>query len=315
MLQMHNMQDYYAYMLDLAEVRTFLAVAESGSVNRAARLLNLSQPAVSRQVQRLEAQLGAPLLDRRTKPPALTPAGRAALEACRALVRAARDLEAATAAGAGPAGELALGVTTPVSDLVLVDPLDAVRTAFPAVALRLASGFSRPLVEAVRAGALDAAVVQMPAGETPAGLAARRLGAERLVVVAAARGGPRHVRSLADLAPFRWVVNPDGCGVRARLERALVAAGAPFRLAVETHGADLQLSLVARGAGLGLVPERALAGSPLAGQVRRLSVPGYDVTLDVLSVRGRPPVSLLPVIERFEAAVEARLAGRATRTR
>ncbi len=303
-------------MLDLAEVRTFVAVAEAGSVNRAARLLNLSQPAVSRQVQRLEAQLGATLLDRRTKPPVLTPAGRAALEACRALVRAARDLESAAAAGTGPSGELRLGVATPVGDLALIEPLDAVRTAFPEVVLRLVAGWSRPLVEAVRAGALDAALVQLPAGEAaPAGLESRRLGEERLVVVAGRDAGPGRVRALADLADARWVVNPEGCGVRARLERTLVAAGVPFRIAVEAHGYDLQLSLIARGVGLGVVPQRRLATSRLAGRLRRLAVPGYDVALDILSVRGRPPVTLLPALDRFEAAVLARLAGPATVSR
>jgi DNA-binding transcriptional LysR family regulator len=77
-------------------VRTFVAVVEAGSVSRAARELHLTQPAVTRRVQRLEQAVGAPLIDRRKRPFALTDVGRAAVERCRRLLSATHELKALT---------------------------------------------------------------------------------------------------------------------------------------------------------------------------------------------------------------------------
>ena len=60
--------------------------------------------------------------------------------------------------------------------------------------------------------------------------------------------------TLKDLAAVPWVLSQNGCGMRSTLRRALESQGLPFNVGVEASGADLQLSLVARGAGIGLVP-------------------------------------------------------------
>jgi DNA-binding transcriptional LysR family regulator len=97
--------------------------------------------------------------------------------------------------------------------------------------------------------------VMMPSGfAPPETLQATRLVFLPIVVVAArALGLPDTPVTLADLARYEWVLNQDGCGMRSVLRRAIEAAGVPFNVAVEAYGSELQLSLVARGLGIGLV--------------------------------------------------------------
>jgi DNA-binding MarR family transcriptional regulator len=93
--------------MNLADLKAFVAVAETGSVNRAALRLNLTQPAITRRVQNFEAALGGKaLLDRSSKPPTLTPAGRQVLEYCRRVLAAVGELERTTLETGEPAGEL-----------------------------------------------------------------------------------------------------------------------------------------------------------------------------------------------------------------
>jgi DNA-binding transcriptional LysR family regulator len=96
--------------MNLFDIEAFVAVVETGSVNRAALRLNLTQPAVTRRIQSFEATVGgAALLDRRAKPPVLTPAGRRVLEGCRQVLKAVTELRA-TASSGEPSGELRLGI-------------------------------------------------------------------------------------------------------------------------------------------------------------------------------------------------------------
>ena len=94
MLHMNSGHDWYAAEA-FDDIRAFAAVAEARPVSRAARELHLTQPAVSRRVQRLEAAIGAVLCDRRRRPFILTVAGRAALERCRRVLHAVRDVRSA----------------------------------------------------------------------------------------------------------------------------------------------------------------------------------------------------------------------------
>ena len=267
-------------------MRAFVAVAEARSVSRAAHELHLTQPAVSRRVQRLEAALGAVLCDRRRRPLTLTAAGRAALERCRRVLHAVRDVRSATGGDDPLAREIRVGVAHALTEVTLTEPVDGLRRAFPRVSLSLGTGWSHDLLERVRAGALDAAVILLPDGERlPAGLDATRLG-------------------------HGWVLNPEGCAARALLQRALHGAGVRLRVAVETYTYDLQLALVARHRGLGLVPARILARSPLRARLRVRRVRGLDFPLTIWAVRRETTLDLVPVFRALDRALIERLSGR-----
>jgi DNA-binding transcriptional LysR family regulator len=137
-------------------------------------------------------------------------------------------------------------------------------------------------------GQLDAAVVaEKP--ERPLDVAhATPLGTERVLVVVPP-GSPLPDRiAVADLAGQRWVINPDGCGFRAQLDRALANRGAPVEVVAETWGAGLQLALIARGIGIGLIPERLLVGSPWRDSVRVVTVDDFAPALTAWMVTGGP---------------------------
>jgi DNA-binding transcriptional LysR family regulator len=97
--------------MELQQLRALLFVADTGSVTEAARRLLLTQPAVTRQIQALEAELGGALFDRTTKPLLPTPLGQAAVAQARRIFQISDDLRALVRRSGGiPTGELRLGV-------------------------------------------------------------------------------------------------------------------------------------------------------------------------------------------------------------
>lgn len=141
------------------------------------------------------------------------------------------------------------------------------------------------------------------------------MGHERLVVVAPRRGHPLRVHRITDLAGVNWVLNPEGCGARAALQRALLRANVNMRVAVETYNYELQLSLVARKRGLSLVPARILARSRLRSRLRALHVRGLDFRLTIWTVRGQPTTGLDAVLAELNRELIEKLSGSRRRTR
>lgn len=285
-------------------LRTLVAVGESGSINRASHRLRVSQPTVTRRIQRLERGLGVVLLDRRTKPLALTSGGRRVLERARDALAALDALRTAGADDDAVPPEFRLGVAHSLADVALAAPAEELCRAHPRMALRIVTGWSRGLLEQLAAGALDAAVVQLAAGaRLPAPLAGELLASEPLVLVAPRRLRLPRVLTLADAARQSWVLNPGGCGGRTALEQALARGGAPLRVAVETYGLELQLSLVARGVGLGLLPRRVLTRSRLRSRVMTVRLRGHAFGAAVWLAHGRLAPALAPVVRLIAASV------------
>lgn len=146
--------------MNIPDIEAFVALAETGSVNRAALRLNLTQPAVTRRIQSFEATMGrAVLLDRRSKPSILTPEGRRVLESCRQVLKALADLKL-NASGEALSGDVRLGIAHGLAERVLDRPIDALRDRFPSIRPRVISHWTTWLIEQVRNGTLDCAVCQ-----------------------------------------------------------------------------------------------------------------------------------------------------------
>jgi DNA-binding transcriptional LysR family regulator len=246
------------------------------------------------------------LLDRRSRPIALTGTGQCVLERCRRLLGDVREVEAAASVGAEPSGELRVGVSHALTELALTEPVDALRGKFPRMALRLQTGWSLNLLERVRTGALDATVILLPEGEPlPGGLAGEAAGKEQLVIVAP-RGGKRpRVRAVSDLNGVLWILTPEGCSARRRLRTLLLRAGIELRVSIETYHYELQLSLVARNCGLSLVPERILHLSKFRSRLRVLRVPGLDFPMTIWTAHRQPLAGFEPVIGELNRVLHA----------
>jgi DNA-binding transcriptional LysR family regulator len=293
--------------MEFDDLLTFVSIAEAGSVSQAARQLFITQPAVTRRLQRLETALGTKLVDRRRRPFTLTATGHGVLAECRKVLNSVREVRAVISRDGTPSGELRIGVAHALTEIALTEPLDNVRRKFPSVNFALVTGWSRQLFERVRSGSLDAAIILLPEeNKQPPDVKSVALGKERLVVVAAKRMRSRK-RKLADLRRTNWILNPEGCGARAALERTLHRADVEMHVGLETYNYDLQLRLVARNRGLSLVPSRILNRSGLRSRLRELRISGLEFPLAIWSVRGQLSGNLDSVVEELNQQLIQRL--------
>jgi DNA-binding transcriptional LysR family regulator len=293
--------------MELDDVRAFVTVASVGSVSLAARDLNITQSAVTRRLQRLETSLGTVLVDRRTRPLVLTDAGQAAIERCRRLLNDVREVRAAALNGGPLSGDFRIGVAHALTEFTLTEPAGELRRTFPRLVLRLSTGWSRDLLERVRSGSLDAAVILLAEGDPlPAEVTGTEIAKERLLVVASRRHPHRRSQKIRDLAGAQWILNPDGCAARAGLRRVLLQADIDMAVGVETYNYELQLALVAQDRGLSLVPERILSRSRQRAKLRVLRVTGLEFPLVVWLVCREPLSGFEPVIAELTRGLSQR---------
>src|SRR5207244_8538422 len=112
-------------------LRALVEFAQAGSIARAADRLFRTPSAITRQVQRLEAALGAELLDRSVKPPRLNSLGSRVVEQARDLLRRTEALKSLTSSGAEPHGLLRIGISYAVFCLELKEPIPALTAEYP----------------------------------------------------------------------------------------------------------------------------------------------------------------------------------------
>jgi len=274
---------------------------------RASEKLFLTQPGLTRRVQNLETMLGIELLDRQNKPLKPTAAGNEVYGLARTVLRAVDDLMSVTSPDSEPTGELKIGVPPFLSELALEQPIDRLRSAFPKLTLRVTAGWSPGLLQSVEQAKVDSAVVLLPEGvPLPETLTSTLLAYKPTVVVAPhSLGLADEPTTLAALSGYPWVLNQDGCGMRSALSRSMAALGLPFNVAVEAFGSELQLSLVARGLGIGLAAPEVLSRSPHRDALKVVDVPDLRSGLSVWLVHGALPGRLVrPVALMRDALVE-----------
>lgn len=279
--------------MNLADLKAFVALADTGSISRASRRLGLTQPATSRRIQNFEASMsGAPLLDRRVKPAVLTPAGRQVLAYCQRLLQAAAELEGYGASHSDPTGEFRIGVSPGLAETVLSGPLDGLRGRFPDLQLRVTTEWTSAMLRKIADCDLDCAVAFVTDHHTlPPSVNGTVIGFESLAVVAPRTfDGPginaKKMR-IRDLEPYGWIMNPVGCGYREAIQRAFDRTNASCRIVADVLGYDLHLSLAARGAGLALVPTRLMKASPLRRKLRIVTVSDFRPEVKVMLLRAK----------------------------
>ncbi|POX38711.1 LysR family transcriptional regulator [Streptomyces sp. Ru73] len=293
--------------MELHQLQYFVAVAEEGNFTRAAEKLHVAQPGVSAQIRRLERELGQELLDRSGRAVRLTEVGAAVLPYARAALAAVAGARSAVDELTGLLrGHVAVGTVTS-HGVDLPGLLAEFHDAHPAVDITLSEADSDRLVDGLRSGRLDAAIVSV--GSTlPAGLAAEVVDDQPIVAAVA----PRHelavheVISLDTLRGRPLISLPPGTGLRARLDEACAAAGFTPQIAFEASKPEVLAQLAVRGLGAAILPG-AYAES-LAGQLRtvRIDPPVLRGRL-VFAWRADGPVS--PAARALIGRARAMLAG------
>jgi LysR family transcriptional regulator, nitrogen assimilation regulatory protein len=187
--------------MEFRQIQYFVCLYEEGSVTRAARRLNIVQPALSMQIAKLEEEVGQKLFVR-------TPQGMQPTSEGRRMYRLflpvlgdfARAREQVMQTSTELTGQVRVGMIATIAQGVLVDALLEFSAQHPKVELSLTDGFSGTLTDAVSVGQLDAAIINKP--RRPLALNSEPIAEEELLLVT----GPRHA-PLSDTVPFRQLAH------------------------------------------------------------------------------------------------------------
>src|SRR2546430_7559905 len=152
----------------LEDFRALVEFARAGSIAGAADRLFRTPSAITRQLQRLEAALGAELLDRSVKPPRLNSLGSRVLEQARDVLQRTEALKSIASRDAEPHGLLRIGLAHPLAEGTLIDPIRALTEKYPKVRLRLSSELTSELFHRLIASERDDAAVLLPPGTAAA---------------------------------------------------------------------------------------------------------------------------------------------------
>ena len=278
--------------MDLVQIRYFLALTRSLNFTRAAEQCNVTQPALTRAIQRLEDELGGPLLLRERNLTQLTELGRAMLPLLERSYAASEEARAKAASlRRQDAAPLRVGLSTLVPTVVLVPVLKEIAARFASLELTLTQGASARLSEMLLHGELDVAL--LPETEIEIERLNRwPLFEDGLMVLAP----PAHRFAALDAVPIAaldgevmLVRMEEGCALRRALHRLSAEAAVEPRLRHRTSSEDSIAHLVGAGLGIALAPGRQL---PMAGVIRRplLAEPAAAARHRIMlaAVAGRP---------------------------
>lgn len=287
---------------DLYELKLFHLVAEHRNFTRAGRAAGLTQSAITRQIQGMEAKLGLKLFERSTRHVRLTPGGAALHARSGAILTEVNDaLFALRGKSALLPRMLRVGVSRTIGLAYLPGFFRAFQREHPKVQLHVSHERSDFVLAAVESGELDAGVVSMPPHLPKVLEAARRFRDEFVLVLpprpALKMSQPLPIANLPDvLKRHRWLTITRQSITGQRLHAWLERAGIKGEPALEADNFDFIVNLVSLGLGASLVPHRVLALHPK--------------TRPVLRVRTQPRFSRqLAVVVRREAARSPILSG------
>jgi LysR family nitrogen assimilation transcriptional regulator len=258
--------------MDTHRLKYFLRIAEEGSITRAATVLGIAQPALSRQIRLLEEDLGITLFERTRRGVHLTEEGERLRSSTAAPLR---QLELAVLYAGSPLARIERGLLfgmVPTAAGVLAAPLLAsLGTAFPNVHFHVAVAETDDLVLRMLSGAVDLAVVNPVPDDR---LFYRHLLVEDLVLV----GGPTSdltpdnpVR-FADLARLPLVMPSAQTGIRNTLENTALRVKVAITARYSTDSLEVSKQLVAAGLGYAVLPLAACGGDIDAGRLRYAAI-------------------------------------------
>jgi len=261
-------------LMDIANLRTFVAVAESRSFSLAAERLHLTQPAVSKRIQALEANLDTRLLDRIGRQIVLTEAGRELLPRARHILLELKDSRRAIANLAGHVtGVLRIGTSHHIGLHHLPPVLRSFVTRYPDVDLDLQFMDSEAACQAVAKGELELGIVTLPP-EPPGNLILTSTWPDPLLVMAAGNHplGRRQQIHVADLSQYPAIMPAAWTYTRQIVEQALRPFGVELKIGLSTNYLETIKMLVSVGLGWSILPRTLLDK-----QVRALPIPALKL--------------------------------------
>jgi LysR family transcriptional regulator of abg operon len=267
----------------LKQIQDFLAVVEAGSIHAAARKIGVSQPAMTKSLRGLEAELHVQLVRRTNHGVVPTPAGKAFFARARVANSELRKAEEEIAQLADNSiGSVAFGAGPTVTLLVVADAIARFREDFPKARVRVLEGFPSLLLPLVRDETLDFAIGPRPDGRLDAALRIRPLFRHKFVVVAR-KGHPlRNAHSLAQLADADWIIVLPPGAPGGPLERTFSLAGLPVpQQLIQCDSYNVAVGVLAKTDMLGILSHWMLTQSFARNFLQQIAVaepmPTYTV--------------------------------------
>ena len=264
--------------MDLRQLEIVRRVAETGSFTAAARALNVSQSAVSRQVLLLEDELGEPAFLRLGRRVRLTTAGQALLDLSR---RVLSDIHDTTVSirdhQQAPAGTIHLGGGMTVCLHVFPALLQEFRRRQPRINVTLTTGATSTLLDRLRSGALDIGLLTLPVHG--ADLVQVPVMREELLLVVhpSHRLASKRTITAADLVNESWVLFERGSSTRRVIDDTFLAHDIRPRVVMETENVEILKALTMIGMGLTILPYQSLAREARRGTLRVRRVEGVTM--------------------------------------
>ena len=294
--------------MNLNHLAIFHAVAETGSMTRGAERLEISQPAVSKQVWELERALGVHLFDRIGRRVHLSQAGEVLADYASRLFALAREAEAAVAdLRAVGRGRLLVGASTTIGTYLLPRVVAAFGRAYPNIELVVEIGNTAQIHRRLAGLELDVGLTEGFVEEEE--LEAEVFHRDELVVIAS----PEHRLAgdsrvpLRALQKERFILREPGSGTRAVEERALARLKVPVRAAMALGSTEAIKRVVAEGMGLAIVSRLAVHDECPAGALVVLPVAELhiDRPLHLVRRKGRRDG---PALQAFVRVLQERVA-------
>ncbi len=279
--------------MDFKQLKALVTVAEVGSVTRAAELLHLVQPAVTRQIRTLETELGVELFERTRYGMRPTEAGATMAERA---ARALRELERAQAEirpdPQAVRGIVSVGLLESTADLLTGALVDAMVRSHPGIELRIVTGYSGHLQRWLDDSDVDLSLLYNLTG-TPS-LNVVPLAREQLWAVAPPDVGLRAdcPVPLREFATHRVVMPTPGHGLRVLIDAAARRREVTFDMSVQTNSMRQQMRLMLAGHGWTILPAVGIADEVAAGLVS--AAPLCEPEIRRMLVLGMPRPGRMP---------------------
>ena len=281
--------------MTLDELKAFVSIAESGSFTKASAQLNRSQPAVSRRIDLLEANLGAPLFECRGRSTTLTEIGAVLLPHAQAALAAVQDGQKAVKnLVAQSSAILNVAVVGTIADSYLVEALRAFQIEFTDATVELQTANSLEVSDLVCRG--DAAIGLRYHIDPDPRLEVTSLGTERLYVIVpndhAVTG--KQIKSLIPFATDRWLGFPMSgnppISLNDDLQRQFAADGAEPPKITMVDSLTAQKRLVEAGFGVALMPRRNVQDETANGNLRLVEVASLKSQVPLVLIRRKAAV-------------------------
>ncbi|MGO9560306.1 MAG: LysR family transcriptional regulator [Acidimicrobiales bacterium] len=273
--------------MDMVLLRSFLAVADAGTITEAADDVDISQSALSRRLQQLEAELGATLLLRGRHGVELTEVGRDAVEAARAIVARYDRLRQNISEHLGlERGTVRIGGGATVTSYVLPPLIAEFQSAHPGVRFQVKEAGSREIASDVSAGVIEIGVVTLPVPSHD--LEVSELFTDEIVLVCRADHAFASRRvAVTDLEDQPFVAFEPGSAIRQIIDNSLRAAGVQIDVVMELRSIPSILRMVATTGHLAFVSRVSLHSEP---ELRAVPIEGFTISrsLGLVTRQGIP---------------------------